>query len=444
MTGAEAPTPATPTDATTAHPRAATPQPTTANPSVATADVATADVATADVATADVATADVATADVVIAGGGVIGLACAWSLARRGRRVILVDPAPGSGASRVAAGMLAPATEAHYGEERLLRLTLAAAAMYPEFVADLEAATGREVGYRRCGTLSIALDNGDRAALGDLAEFQARLGLEVTVLSGREARQLEPGLAPGIRAGLLAPNDHQVDSRRLLAGLLAGARAAGVDGRAQRVDGLLVSGERVTGLRVSNPDGSGGAGRIEAAWTVVALGAHSGRLAGLPPGLVPVRPVKGQLLRLAAAPDGPILEHTVRALVGGRQVYVVPRTSGEVVVGATVEEMGFDTTVRAGAVADLLDDAQAVLPGIRELELTEVNAGLRPGTPDNAPLIGPAGPDGLLLATGGYRNGVLLAPLTAAIVTGIVEGGPLPAAADDCLADRFTSAAVPA
>ena len=331
--------------------------------------------------------------------------------------------------------MLAPTTEVHYGEEALLRLTRAAAAAYPAFVAELEASTGRRVGYRPCGTLSVAMDAGDRAALADLAGYQQRLGLPVEPIGARDARRLEPALAPAVRGGMWAAEDHQVDSRRLVDALLAAASDAGARLVQQRVVALSTAGERVTGLRLA--DAAGGPAAVAAGVTLLAMGAHSGRLPGLPEGSVPVRPVKGQLLRLSAPADAPLIRHTVRALVAGRPVYLVPRASGELVVGATVEEMGFDTTVRAGAVADLLEDAQAVLPGVRELELAETNAGLRPGSPDNAPLIGRAPVDGLLLATGHYRNGVLLAGMTAAAIAELVTTGSLPGFAQGFSGERF-------
>ncbi|MHB2024413.1 MAG: glycine oxidase ThiO [Mycobacteriales bacterium] len=373
-----------------------------------------------------------ATADVVVVGGGVIGLACAWRLAGLGLAVQVVDPDPGSGASRAAAGMLAPVTEAHFGEEQLVALTLASAAAYPGFVEELCQATGADVGFRESGTLAVALEAGDRAALADLAGLQARLGLEVTLLSGREARRLEPTLAPGIAGGSYAAGDHQVDPRRLTAALLAALSARGAALRRARVSSLIGA-DRVSGVRLADGE------RIQAGTVVLAAGAWSGALA--PPGLVPVRPVKGQILRLGAGPLPPA--HSVRPLVEGRPCYVVPRADGEIVVGATVEEMGFDTTVLAGAVSGLLRDATAVLPGLAECSFVEACAGLRPATPDNAPLVGPAGPAGLVLATGHYRNGILLAPLTADAIASAVGGEGLPPAFAPFPADRFAAAAVP-
>lgn len=373
-----------------------------------------------------------ATADVAVVGGGVIGLACAWRLAARGLAVTVVDPRPGSGATHAAAGMLAPVTEAHYGEEALAALTLAAVRAYPRFVAELQDASGTDVGYRECGTLTVALDAGDRAALADLVAFQAALGLKSTLLTRREARTEEPMLAAGIAAAALAPGDHQVDPRRLSAALLCVARHAGVRFLAGPATALRYD---RSGTGVALADG----GALAAGTVLLAAGCRSAALA--PPGLAPVRPVKGEILRLSATE--PPARRTVRALVAGHSCYVVPRDSGEVVVGATVEEQGYDTTVRTGAVHELLRDALEALPGLAECRFAEACAGLRPGTPDNAPIVGRAGPPGLLLATGHYRNGVLLAPLTAEAVVAAVADEPAPPAFAAFPADRFARAAVP-
>lgn len=373
--------------------------------------------------------------DVAVIGGGLIGLACAWRLAQRGLRVTLADPAPASAASYVAAGMLAPVTEVVYGEQRLLALNLESARLYPAFAAELEEATGRDVGYRETGTLAVAFDSDDRAELGALHAFQTRLGLEVAELTGRECRQLEPMLAPSVRGGLLVAGDHSVDNRRLAAALLAACAAAGVELRATAVAELLTRDGVATGVRLA--DGS----TVSAPTVLLAAGAWSAELAGLPPEAVPpVRPVKGQILRLRT--PAPFIERSVRALVAGHHVYAVPRADGELVVGATAEEQGFDTTPRAGGVYTLLRDAHAVLPGISELELVESSAGLRPGSPDNAPILGPTGVPGLVVATGHHRNGVLLTPVTADAIAAYVVDGALPDVAAPFTSARFS--AVPA
>jgi glycine oxidase len=347
------------------------------------------------------------TSDVAVVGGGIIGAAVAWRLATAGATVTVVDPAPGYGATRAAAGMLAPVTELHYGEERLLRLNLASARRYPDFVAELEAATGADVGYRRAGTVVAAWDVADLAALRDLVGLHASLGLTSQLLTARELRALEPAITPGLPGGLFAADDHAVDARRLHAALLDASAAKGVCVERQRA----VS---VGGGTVTLADGT----LLTADTVVVTAGVYSAGLDGLPPAAIAgLRPVKGQTLRLRSA--RPVLDHVLRGSVRGVPVYLVPRADGELVVGASSEEAGYDDRPRAGAVYDLMRDAQLLLPAVLEMELVEVCTGLRPATPDNAPIIGTVAP-GLVVATGHYRNGVLLAPITADAVADLV------------------------
>ncbi|MDT9687955.1 glycine oxidase ThiO [Streptomyces sp. P9(2023)] len=374
------------------------------------------------------------TSDVLVIGGGIIGLVTAWRSAQRGLRTTVVDPEPGGGAARVAAGMLAAVTELHYGEETLLALNLASARRYPAFVAELQDATGHDVGYRACGTLAVALDADDRAHLRDLHALQIRSGLESEWLSGRECRRLEPMLAPGVRGGLRVDGDHQVDPRRLAAALVTACERAGVVFHRGLAERLTTVRDRATGVAVA--DG----GPLAADQVVLATGSLSGRLAGVPPEVLPpVRPVKGQVLRLTVPPAyAPFLSRTVRAVVRGSHVYLVPRENGELVVGATSEELGWDTTVTAGGVYELLRDAHELVPGLTELPLTETLAGLRPGSPDNAPLLGPTALDGLRLATGHYRNGVLLTPVTGDVMAEFLTTGVLPDEARPFTPRRFS------
>ncbi|MFF8829029.1 glycine oxidase ThiO [Streptomyces sp. NPDC015131] len=378
------------------------------------------------------------TSDVLVVGGGIIGLVTAWRAAQRGLRVALADPEPGGGAAQVAAGMLAAVTELHYGEETLLGLNLESARRYPDFVAELEDASGGVgTGYRACGTLAVALDADDRAHLRELHALQQRSGLASEWLTGRECRRLEPMLAPGVRGGLRVDGDHQVDPRRLAAALLAACERAGVVLHRAWARRLLVAGDRAAGAVLE--DGT----ELGAAQVVLAAGSLSGRLDGVPRDVLPpVRPVKGQVLRLSVpAAYAPFLSRTVRAVVRGGQVYLVPRENGELVVGATSEELGWDTTVTAGGVYELLRDAHELVPGITELALTETRAGLRPGSPDNAPLLGPTRLPGLHLATGHYRNGVLLTPVTGEVMATVLTTGELPAEARAFAPGRFRSAA---
>ena len=371
--------------------------------------------------------------DVAVAGGGLIGLATAWRAAQRGLSVTVVDDSPGTGASAAAAGMLAPVTEAGYREEALLRLGLASVQRWPAFAADVEAASGTPVGLRTAGTLVVGFDEDDVRELTALHAFQTELGLAAERLTPRESRRREPSLTPRVRGGLLVAGDHSVDGRALHAALLRAAEDTGVRLVRDRVTALRVDGGRAAGLETA------GGASVVAGSVVLALGAHSGRLPGVPP--LPVRPVKGQILRLAGATD--LLEGTVRALVRGRHVYLVPYAGDRLIVGATTEDRGFDPTVTAGGVHDLLHDAIDVVPGISELELVETLARWRPGTPDNAPLLGPGPLPGLVLATGHHRNGVLLTPVTAEVTAELLATGTLPELAAPFTADRFAAAAGP-
>ncbi|WP_020119881.1 glycine oxidase ThiO [Streptomyces canus] len=373
------------------------------------------------------------TSDVLVVGGGIIGLVTAWRSAQRGLTTAVVDPEPGRGAAQVAAGMLAAVTELHYGEQTLLGLNLASAHRYPAFTAELTELTGQDLGYRRCGTLAVALDADDRAHLRELHALQRQSGLESEWLSGRECRRLEPMLAPGVRGGLRVDGDHQIDPRRLTRALLAACERAGVLFHRTWAQRLCVVRDRAAG--VATTDGE----ELGAEQVVLAAGSLSGRLEGVPQALLPpVRPVKGQVLRLTVPPrHAPFLSRTVRAVVRGSHVYLVPRESGELVIGATSEELGWDTTVTAGGVYELLRDAHELVPGITELPLTETRAGLRPGSPDNAPLLGPTELPGLLLATGHYRNGVLLTPVTGDALAHALTTGELPEVARPFTPRRF-------
>ncbi|MFH8420746.1 glycine oxidase ThiO [Streptomyces sp. NPDC018038] len=387
----------------------------------------------------DAGPSDVRGSDVLVVGGGIIGLVTAWRAALRGLRTAVVDPAPGGGAAHVAAGMLAAVTELHYGEETLLGLNLASAARYPAFVAELEEATGHDVGHRACGTLAVALDADDRAHLRELHALQSRCGLASEWLSGRECRRLEPMLAPGVRGGLRVDGDHQVDPRRLAAALLVACERAGVVFHRAVAERLTVRRDRARGVVLA------GGRELTAEQVVLAAGSLSGRLAGVPDEVLPpVRPVKGQVLRLRVpAPYAPFLSRTVRAVVRGSHVYLVPRENGELVVGATSEELGWDTTVTAGGVYELLRDAHELVPGLTELPLTETLAGLRPASPDNAPLLGPTALPGLHLATGHYRNGVLLTPVTGDVMAEVLTTGVLPDEARPFTPRRFSAAPAP-
>jgi glycine oxidase len=380
--------------------------------------------------------------DVVVVGGGAIGLACGWRLAQRGAAVTVVDPDPGGGASGVAAGMLAPVTEARMGEEPLLRLNLGSWSRWPAFAADVEGAAGAAIGYRADGTLVVAIDADDRVALDELAARHRAMGLDVTPLRGREVRRIEPGLAPGVRGGFLAAGERSVDPPALVEALRTAAVDAGVGFVAAEVEKVATTPElkRVSGVELA---GAARPRRIGAGTVVLAAGCRSAGIAGLPEAAVPrVRPVKGEILTLRQPPGAPLVTRTVRGLARGFTVYLVPRADGRLIVGATVQERGWDRRVTAGGAYQLLRDALVLVPGLDDAELVTACAGLRPGTPDDLPLVGPSPLDGLVVATGHYRNGILLTPITAEAVAAVVAGEPLPQEVAACDPRRFEAVRV--
>ena len=366
-----------------------------------------------------------AVTEVVVIGGGVVGLAIAWRAAQRGLDVVVVErDRTGAGTSRHAAGMLAPIAEVTPGEEPLLTLGLRSAAAYPRFaqeLADVVGDDGPALGYTACGTLLVARDGDEAEALERELALRTTLGLAVSRLRASEARRREPALAPVLRLALDVPDDHAVDPRGLVPALAVAARAAGADVReGTGVERVILAGDRVTGVVLA--DGT----EVAAQHVVVAAGVWSPQLGGIPDDArIPVRPVKGQIMRLHD-PAGPgLLTRVIRM----GPSYITPRGDGRYVIGATSEERGFDTTVTAGGAFELLRDATELVPGISELVIDEFTAGLRPGTADNLPAVGPGAIDGLHWAVGHRRGGILLAPVTAEIaVAGLLGEDPGPEA----------------
>jgi glycine oxidase len=369
----------------------------------------------------------------VIVGAGVTGLGIAWRLARAGCAVTVYDRGEaGHGASWAAAGMLAAAVETEPGEETLLGLTLESQRQWPDFARELEAATGISVGYRDEGTIVVALTRDDAEQLAFAYRFQKGLGLDVEWLSGAAARQREPHLRPGIPGAVLSPRDHQVENRALVRALAAAAKQAGAVVREHcPVREIDLAGERVRGVVTA-------LGRESADVVVLAAGAWSREIGGLPAAYVPpVRPIKGQMLALRMNPSTPLLRHVIWLPRG----YLVPRLDGRLVIGATVEERGFDDSVTAGGLLALLDGAWRAVPAIEELPVAETWVGFRPGSRDDAPMLGPSGIDRLVVATGHHRNGILLAPVTAQTISSYVLTGRLPDSLRPFAPDRFASPA---
>jgi glycine oxidase len=330
---------------------------------------------------------------------------------------VLERERPAAGASGVAAGMLAPVGEASWGEERLLALNLESLSRWPAFAAALESEAGSEVEFAVRGALHVALDRDEAEELQRRYELHARLGLPSEWLTGRGCRELEPGLATAVRGGAHVPGEGSVDPRLVVAALLVALERHDVP---VLTGAEVVSAGRSAGTwRIQTADGRS----FESAAVVLAAGCWSGRAEWIPAEeRPPVRPVKGEILTLRGSASEPVCER----IVAGERVYMVPRADGRLIVGATVEERGFDTTLTAGGVHELLREAYRLIPEIAELELLEATAGLRPGTPDNAPLIGPSATDGLLIAAGHFRNGVLQAPVTADCVGALLAGDQPP------------------
>jgi len=350
---------------------------------------------------------------VAVVGGGVIGLAVAWRAAAAGHAVTLFDPAPGRGASWVAGGMLAPITEAWPGEEDSLRLGEESLRRWPAFAEQL-AADGGDPGLSTAGTVVVALDRGDADQLAVLAEYLGSVGRAVEPVTGRQLRKAEPGLSGSVRAGLLVPGDLAVDNRKLLTSLRRAASRHGVVFREERV------------VEIADLDHD---------VVVIAAGAHS---ASLHPVLkFAVRPLKGEILRLRAHRKTlPPPTRTVRGIVEGRPIYLVPRADGELVLGATQYEAGFDETVTARGVRELIECAERIFPGIGEYELTETAAGLRAASVDALPFIGELG-DGVFAATGHHRNGLLMAPVTADAVVAWLAGEKPPEGVEAASPERL-------
>ena len=366
---------------------------------------------------------------VAVVGAGVIGLSIAWRLAAAGCRVEVFDrAAAGRGASHAAGGMLAACVETEPGEESLLPLTRASQDLWPAFAAELEAASGMAVDLRSEGTMVIALNADDAAKVRFLHDFQTGLGLPVEWLSGAEVRRREPYLQPGVAGALFCDGDHQVDNRKVAAALHAAALGAGaVIHEHTEVTRIEIRGGRAVGVRV-------GVRMVEADRVVLAAGAWSGSIEGLSPAVrPPVRPVKGQMLCLRMDARMPLLRHVVWT----PGTYLIPRLDGRLLIGATTEERGFDDRLTAGGQFALLEGAWRALPGIAELPIEESWAGFRPGSRDDAPILGLSEVEGLVYATGHHRNGILLTPVTADSVARLILTGKTDPVIRPFALDRF-------
>ena len=376
--------------------------------------------------------ANASNASIAVIGGGVIGLGVAWRLAQRGAAVQVFDRgAAGAGASHAAAGMLAACAEAKPGEEALIALGRESQARWPAFAAELLDVSGVDVELRPEGTLLVALTADDQARLTHQLVFQQKLGLPLHWISAAETRRREPHLAGKLAGAVFSPEDTQVDNRKLVAALRVAAEAAGaiineyrpvkaISSRSGRVEGIVLA------------DGT----KVAADKVVLAAGAWARSIEGLEPELrPPVRPIKGQMLALRMDPAAPLLSHVLWA----PGAYLVPRRDGRLLVGATVEEKGYDASLTAGGMLSLLEAAWRAVPAIEDLPIDEMWVGHRPGSRDDAPILG-AGPlDGLVYATGHHRNGILLAPITADTIARLALDGVVDAAIRPFGIERFGS-----
>ncbi len=347
-------------------------------------------------------------------GGGVIGLGIAWRLARRGAAVEVFDrETAGRGASWVAAGMLAPLSEVGFEDEGFLELGRESLRLYPRFLEELKEDAGVEVRLDTKGTLNIGLDRDDAERLRRLCEFREHLGLPVKWLSGTEAREIEPLVSPRTSSAIWIPDDHQVDNRGLLEALKKALTNCGGRLHENRpVEEVVSEAGRAKGVRT-------GEGEVEAACVVIAAGCRSKQVGGIPKGLLPpVRPVKGQIITLQEDPLYS-LDHVIRA----PDAYLVPKGDGRIILGASEEDMGFDTSITAGAVYKLLERGWEAVPSIYDMPIQEIVAGLRPGSRDHDPIVGKTTMEGLYYATGHYRHGILLAPATALEVSALILEG---------------------
>jgi glycine oxidase len=341
--------------------------------------------------------------DVAIAGGGVIGGAIALELARAGLRVAVFDrQQPGQEASWASAGILSPAPE-NPGVVSMVPLGKASMSLYPEFVAQVEEISGASVGFRPKGTLEALFSHDTKAELSTIIALHHGLGLKAEPLRAEDARELEPSLSEGVEAAVLRPEEASVDNRAMTSAILGAAKRSGAEIFAGNgAKAIWREGNRCAGLVLQNE-------KVEANSTIIAAGCFSSTIEGLAP-YAPVRPAKGQMAALRAD------ELKIERVLWSERIYLVPRNDGRILAGATVEHAGFDKRVTAGGMDKILSAAIDLAPGLANARIEETWAGLRPDSPDHLPILGPTDLDGLLMATGHFRSGILLTPITARLI----------------------------
>jgi glycine oxidase len=341
--------------------------------------------------------------DAAIAGGGVIGGSIAMELARAGLRVGVFDrQQPGQEASWASAGIISPAPE-NPGMIATVDLAKKSAALYPEFVALVEEVSGQSTGFRRKGTLEALFSHDTKAELSTIIALHHGLGLKAEPLRAEDARELEPALSEEIEAAVLRPEEASIDNRLLTAAVLEAARRSGAEiFSGSGVKAIWRDGKRCRGLILQNE-------KVEAKWTIIAAGCFSGTIEGIA-AYAPVRPAKGQMAALRAE------ELSLERVLWSEKIYLVPRNDGRILAGATIEYVGFDKRVTAGGIEKILSAAIELAPGLRNARIEETWAGLRPDSADHLPILGPADIEGLVMATGHFRSGILLTPITARLI----------------------------
>jgi len=341
--------------------------------------------------------------DVAIAGGGVIGGSIAFELARAGLRVSVFDrQKPGQEASWASAGIISPAPE-NPGMIATVELAKRSAALYPEFVALVEEISGQSTGFRRKGTLEALFSHDTKVELSTIIALHHGLGLKAEPLRAEDAREVEPALSDEVEAAVLRPDEASIDNRALTSAVLEAAQRSGAEiFPGSGVKAIWREGARCRGLALQNEN-------VEAKWTIIAAGCFSGMIEGIS-AYAPVRPAKGQMAALRAD------ELKMERVLWSEKVYLVPRNDGRILAGATVEYVGFDKRVTAGGIETILAAAIELAPGLKDARIEEAWAGLRPDSADHLPILGPTDLEGLLMATGHFRSGILLTPITARLM----------------------------
>jgi glycine oxidase len=343
------------------------------------------------------------TYDAVVAGGGLIGASIALELAEAGMKVGLYDARePGREASWASAGMISPAPE-NPGMIPFVPMSLASVALYPEFIRKVEELTGMDVGYRKDGALDVILEGDAQKELSTIIALQHGVGLRAEALNAEQAREMEPSLTEETRAAVFRPDEASLDARVFTGAVLEAGRRKGVQIFAGNgAKAVWKEGGRCRGLVLEK-------GQVEAKWTIIAAGCFSARIAGVEP-YAPVFPAKGQMLALRCE------SVEIQRVLWLEHTYLVPRNDGRIIAGSTIERTGFDHDVTAGGMKKILSEALQLVPGLEKARIEETWAGLRPDSLDHLPIIGPTDVDGLLIATGHFRSGILLAPVTARLI----------------------------